>query len=365
MNNISFIFLMLKLTFLTSFFGCQSEPKLTKPNDPNIQYLGRVDISNRDQARFSQSGTGFRIRFEGKTCRIHLGNESATNLKNYYTLIIDNQHPEVISTSKKDSVFELQFDNISTHTVSITKRTENFVGIGLLNGIEIEKTLLPLPVSKRKMEFIGNSITCGYGNEGANANCHFTPETENNYLSYGAITARNLQAEYLAVAFSGIGIVQNYELNNHETMPIIYDRIIPQIPNLKWDFNRYSPDIVVINLGTNDFAHHNPDPALFMKTYSEFVTRIRKNYPNSHLFCIEGCMTNDSWPEKSKAMSTLQSYINQVVANMKSKGDTKIESFFFSRMQESDAGCDWHPNIKKHQQMAEELSTFIRSKTDW
>ena len=134
-------------------------------------------------------------------------------------------------------------------------------------------------LSNRKMEFIGDSYTCGYGNEGTSPQEHFKFETENNYLSFGAITARALNAQYLAVCRSGIGIVQGYGGKRNFTMPAVYDEVVSN-SSVTWDYSKYQPDVVVIDLITNDLSAPL-DSTEFTGKYLEFLKRIRTNYPKA------------------------------------------------------------------------------------
>ena len=89
----------------------------------------------------------------------------------------------------------------------VTRCIPEFWGFVLDEG----KKLVDAPAfSDRKIEFIGNSITCGYGNEGLKKEEHFDYATENHYYSYASITARNLDAQHWVVARSGIGAYRNY-----------------------------------------------------------------------------------------------------------------------------------------------------------
>ena len=337
---------------------------LISPHDPLIQYVGRIDYQNPYQVSFSHPGISIKLKFEGKICNILLGNEGASKIANYYNIIIDNKKPVAISVIK-ETVYKLDLV-AGIHVLEIFKRTENFVGTGIFKGIEIEKgkKLLPLEKPQRKIEFIGNSITCGYGNEGDSPACPFTPETENNYLAYGSITARNLKAEFMTVAFSGIGVTRNYDKGT-ETMPVIYDRIFPDRKLPLWDFTKWTPDAVVINLGTNDFAQSVPDSILFISTYIKFLKHIRQKYPKTHIFCIEGSMLRDGWPTGIASLTIVKRYVEKAVKTFRKENDTKIDTFYLPTAGENDLGCDYHPNVKMHQVMAEELTGFIRSKLDW
>lgn len=337
-------------------------------SDPHFQYVGRIDDSKPATIRFSYPGSLIRARFEGNTCQIKLRNElQHPDVVNYYQITVDNQPSYVLKIGQGDTLTSIDLDPSTEHTLSIFKRTESFVGTAVFEGIMLAngKKLLPLPDPKRKMEFIGNSITCGYGNEGETPQCPFSPELENGYKSYSAITARNLDAAYVAVAYSGKGIIQNYDLTDPETLPIIYDRIIPKELGNLWKHSRYQPDAVVINLGTNDFAHNAPDSALFEKTYWGFLQKIRKQYPKAHLFCIVGCMMRNGHPNGLPSLQMMQQHLTNIVQQAKKQGDSLVYTFSAEPAQNGDYGCDWHPNVARHEKMAKELTEFIRSKTGW
>ncbi|MBC7391487.1 MAG: SGNH/GDSL hydrolase family protein [Opitutaceae bacterium] len=337
---------------------------MVSPHDPLIQYAGRIDFQHPSQVSFSHPGISIKLKFEGKICNILLENEKSSKMGNYYNIIVDGKKPFVISV-EKETVYKLELAE-GVHILEIFKRTENFVGTGIFKGIEIEKgrKLLPLEKPQRKIEFIGNSITCGYGNEGDSPACPFSPDTENNYLAYGSITARNLKAEFMTVAFSGIGVIRNYD-KGKQTMPVIYDQIFPDKKFPIWDFKKWTPDAVVINLGTNDFAHSVPDSALFISTYVKFLKHIRKNYPKAHIFCIEGSMLRDGWPNGIASLTIVKRYVEKAVQTFKKENDSKIDTFYLSTAGENDLGCDYHPNVKMHQIMAAELTGFMKTKLGW
>jgi lysophospholipase L1-like esterase len=339
-------------------------------DNPLIKYTGRVDFSNPKAPRFAWSGVSIKAAFEGSVCKVMLTDyASGTDAtggthSNFFNLIIDGKRIIVVKCNKEGKqIYEVNSLSDTNHTIEIFKRTEALIGEVEFKGLILAsgKKLLPLPVAQtvRRMEFIGNSITCGYGNEGPDQDCKFSGTTENGYMAYGAITARNLKAEYVAVPFSGKGLTRNYDEGPHETMPQLYDRILANKPDLKWDFKKYTADVVVINLGTNDFAHSNPDSALFVQTYIKFIGTIRSNYPNASIICLTGSMMS------GEALSALKRYIQAVLAELNKKGDNKVYTFNMSAQGSLGFGCDWHPNVKQHQKNAEELTGFVKGKMGW
>merc|ERR1712012_1217561 len=60
------------------------------------------------------------------------------------------------------------------------------------------------------------------------------------------------------------------------------------VGDAKWDFSKESwqPDVITINLGTNDYTFGSPTKESFQKSYQELVAFVRSVYPKSLLFCI-------------------------------------------------------------------------------
>jgi lysophospholipase L1-like esterase len=338
-------------------------------DNPFIVYTGRFDKTNPKSVKYAWPGTSISASFEGRVCNIRLQDlaegkdENGNPYHNYFNIIIDGKAPFVLQAEGSKKIYNIDSLQPGKHIITIFKRTETFVGAVIFSGFEIEKgkMLLPLAINNSlKLEFIGNSITCGYGNEGSDKNCPFTAETENNYMAYGAITARNLDAPYMAIAFSGRGLYQNFDKTRDNTLPDMYERVIASDHKLKWNFKSWVPDIVVINLGTNDFAHANPDSTTWVNKYLEFLKRVRSNYPEAMIICCEGPMMSDYWPEGYKALTTITEYLNAVVNTSRKNGDINIHVFFFPT-QTKNYGCDWHPGVETHKKMATDLTDFINS----
>ncbi|MBY0424930.1 MAG: hypothetical protein K2Q22_04770 [Cytophagales bacterium] len=358
-----FAFFVMGVISLVQVNAAKNQP--IPADHPLLRYTGRIDNSNPKSLRFTYPGVSISAKFESPFFIVKLKNKSigidedGNPYKNYYQIIVDGVPKKVLGVADGQSTHRIELGP-GVHTLTIFKRTESSVGEGIFEGLEIVqgKDLLPItPDHKLKIEFIGNSITCGYGIEGKDQYCKFSPETENNYLAYGALTARNLQAEYVAVAFSGKGMYQNYDTTDKQTMPMLYGRTIPFENQLVWDFNRWKPDLVVINVGTNDFAHVAPPQQGFVMAYVGFLKSIRKNYPSAKIVCTLGPMTSDFWPVGVKALTTSKKYIDLAV---KEFGDPLVTTFYFTPQKTEDFGCDFHPNIGRHQLMAQELTEFLQ-----
>jgi hypothetical protein len=214
------------------------------------------------------------------------------------------------------------------------------------------------------MEVIGDSITCAYGNDISTddpTHMHFHSKNENAYMSYAMITARALSAQVNIVAASGRGMYRNWDSAQIPTMPQIYPLVIPSDPTILWDFTRYVPDVVVINLGTNDFSPGTWDREQYRKTYVDFLKRLRSNYPLAFVIVAIGPMMSDAFPPGKQALTSIRDDVHSILATW---GDTNCQFLEFPT-QTAPYGEDWHPSIETHIRMAGYLTRAIRQKMSW
>ena len=357
---------------LLSLISCQQshsvKANFVSAEHPSIQYLGRFEPAPDNTVRFAWSGSQIMARFEGPTLRIRLKNESLGKdrldqpNRSFYQVWIDDAIQVLEATNEKTSYLLADSLGDGPHTLRLFKRTEASTGTGIFEGLELGKgkKLLPLPeIPNRKIEFIGNSITCGYGNKGDSRDCPFTPATENAWMSYASITARKLNAEHSMICYSGRGVVQNYDKSREGTLPQIWRRNYPQSER-EIDQPSWIPDLVVINLGTNDFAHENPDKEDFVSTYTAFIKDIRQTYPSCKILCLTGSMMTDG--HARKPLSTLKGYLQKAITQ---SGLDEVYRFDLTTQGPLGFGCDWHPNVAQHELNAEELADYIGDMMGW
>jgi lysophospholipase L1-like esterase len=322
---------------------------------PGVHYVGRVDTSDASGARFAWSGTGAVVHFNGTSAAVDLGGSQE------YTVVVDGTvQPKLTAIDGKNTL--AQGLTAGEHTVELYRRTEASLGESVIRGFDFAGgQLLAPPTVTRRLEFIGDSITCGYGDEGASASCGFTPQTENHYSSYAAITARELKAELSTVAWSGKGVVCNYGDDASSCMnplPIYYDRALPDRSDNTWDFSRFPADAVVVNLGTNDLStSSDPDQATFESAYKALLQRVRKAYPNAYVLCTNGPMLNGT------ELTTVRKYIGDVVTAL---ADPKISTFDIEPQDGSDSyGCDSHPSLERHKKVATTVTAALKAALGW
>ncbi|MEO6188341.1 MAG: SGNH/GDSL hydrolase family protein [Ginsengibacter sp.] len=346
--------LLILLVLSTSIIlGADKNLRLIPADNDNIVYIGRFDFSDMKNPKFMYSGCAIRTVFEGTSIEVILKDDG---LKNMFNVILDDSL-FVLKTDRKDGRYVLASGlKKGKHKLEIIRRTEWHGGNTTFSGFYIDKNkkLEKPEIEERKIEFIGDSYTCGYGIEGKSNEEHFRYETENNYLTFGAVTARMLNAEYATVCRSGIGMYQGYNAGKGFAMPVYYDTVVSG-SNAVWDYRLFQPQVVVITLGGNDMEK-DFDSTQFVNAYIKFLSKLRKNYPVAKIICIAGPSgEDDKW---ALYQSVVKSIVKEVGSNEK-----QVYYFAFSPFEMH--GSDWHPNADEHRKMAEELVPAIEKITGW
>lgn len=365
--------------------------------------IGRFDTSAPPGAVFDWSGSAITARFSGTSLTVGLEVDKPL----IFTAVVDAGEPFKFKAFPAQKSYAIaQGLPAGAHEVVIHKNSEALYGTATFSGFGLDPSaaLLPPTERPRRIEFIGDSITCGYGDEGANATCPFDvpvdpkdpkgdrlPISENHYFSYGAIAARALSAEAVTVCFSGKGVYQNYrdqaagegpaaagtkaDPDAKTTMPMYWERTLgSRGDGPRWDFTK-EPEVqvVVLNLGTNDFLRDDNQDSIaddidlgrFQRTYAAFVANLRNVRPNAHLFLAVPPMVTDKFPVDD-ARSEFRSVLRAIATSFNGRGDQRV---YFLELVEMGSryglGCDYHPNLAVHRIMADQVAGAIRSKTCW
>jgi hypothetical protein len=199
----------LLLTIILSACKHSGSKSFISACNKKIALIGRFDLTDKSSPRFMYSGSLIRTEFNGTSIEVILKDDS---LRNMFNVLVDDSM-FVLTTNKPDGNYLLA-NNLENrrHTLEIYRRTEWHGGNTTFKGFNLDRghRLYKPSVKTRIIEFIGDSYTCGYGNEGKSREEHFRFDTENNWQTYGAIASRELDAEYITVCRSGIGMWQGY-----------------------------------------------------------------------------------------------------------------------------------------------------------
>lgn len=351
-------FLLLALCLCQQLFANDNTDSIRYPAGHDyIKIIGRADRSNTAEPRFWASGVYMTIRFKGSYCVLEIKDEEKWGKShNYLHIIIDNTNPVRIQT--KSSFNRIVLANglpDGEHEIVVCKDTEASIGFLQPSTVICEQLLPARKAPKRKIEFIGNSITCGMGNYDADIKCGAGEwyDQHSAYMAYGPQTARLLNTQWQLTSESGIGLIKSC-CDKKNVMPQIFDKTNIATEGITWDFKQYQPDVVTLCLGQNDGIQ---DSAAFCSAYISFLQTIRRQYRRAEIILLTSPMADKPLD------STLRRYITAVEQTLHKLGDKRVSHYFFQNRYTG--GCSYHPNLQEHTAMAAELSAYIRKKMRW
>lgn len=338
--------------------------------ESGLKFQGRHLYKN-DIQWLVQSGSSAEFTVTGTNVSILLTNISSIN--NYissrprYAVFLDDKliRDKIITAPEENIIlFEEAYQRTANvKIILLSEAVYGAIGIKNINVIGGDANLItPLPDNKITIEFIGDSITCGYGVDDNNGDEYFSTETENFSKSYAYIAAKELNADYSVVAYSGYGVVSGYssgEKNFEETVPKYYNIASNHSDyNEKWNFSEHNTDAVFINLGTNDIEYVNSENKdaknEFIKEYAAFLKNVRKANPNASIICTVGLMGGGEsiYPLIQKAVEKFN--------------DDKTTCFLSNEMDidKNGAGAGWHPSAKTQKEYGLIVAEEIRKAID-
>ncbi len=338
------------MTLLALFLAA----RLIAPTDPRIVLVGRFDISDPSKAACQWPASEVDLRVQGRTLVARIGEDGHDG----WQVVVDRRSTSVLAPSQGKADYPIELGDSGIHEVNLVKRTEAFVGTTTFLGFETPGgSLLRARAKRRHLEVVGDSITCGYGDEGPNEKEHFKQETENAYESYASVAARAVRADVTIVAWSG------RKMWPDNTMPEIYGSTLPAGKGVVGARTGAEPDAIVINLATNDFGPGDPDEAKWTGAYESFIRTLEKLHPRARIYPAIGSMMSDAWPPGRKPLSTLRGYLSRMVQRMH---DPKVKIVEFEVQKTEDGlGSDYHPSVKTQEKMGAHLAEVLRADLGW
>lgn len=359
-----------------------TEPHEYDGQDPFIRHVGRIDLSREGQLRYNAPGVYVVARFLGDGVTLNLDDSVRWGSEpSYYDIVIDGEFVYKLEPEGPDQVWypvpvELE---PGEHTVEVHRRTEAAIGGTHFRGFRIDGELLePPPAPDRKIEFVGDSITVGSGVEAKNnsAACSeggWGQPYHNARLSYGAVAARALGADYHITGVSGIGLVRNYNSSNDRTMPIAYPEIDLAKSSDEWDPSLFRPDVIVTALGTNDFSPGDTldtddvrpqlEPEEHAAAYIEFIDRLRELQPQAEIVALSSVMLGDGWPDSSYDSATDLNTSLDLLEEHYADTDDKVHTLRVPR--QAGSGCGTHPNAEQQAATGELVAEYLAELMDW
>ena len=315
-----------------------------------VRYFGRLLPAQNDGMQFSFSYSGFSIRFTGEEFAL-FADTYTPEMPAYFTVNIDGLTEKIAVRGEETSyIFRLK---AGEHTVTVRRasawgdsRPVTFSAVGLDDDADI---LEPPAEKPFKMEFIGDSITCGYGILGVLGEL-YQSKTEDATLNYAAQVAAAFDADARFIAYSGQGIVYNCAGEIGLPIPQLFRSAQRHTTDIPWNFDDgFVPHVVVVNAGTNDEGGKTTDEQMYAGA-TAFLKDIRAQYPNAKIVWTYGMMNTKFVPILTKVAEDMR---------------VTDQNVWFLPIQP--VGCfagetatQGHPAIRGHRRAAKELIAFIK-----
>jgi len=349
------------------------------PNWDNVKPLGRT-MPLADSLWLAYSGSGAEFAFTGSQCAVtfagdnHAADPACAN--DHVRIAVDLDGQRVVDTmldAAEKTCTVLDAADSAEHIVRIVKLSETAMSTCGIKAISVDaEEICPTPDKVHFVEFVGDSITCGYGVDDEAAEHHFVTATEDVTRAYAYKAAQALDVDYSMVSISGYGIISGYTATAEapvtaQLLPTYYEKrgfsygeYRGETPaNMCWDFSARQPELIVINLGTNDDSYcldHIDRQELYCEAYANFLKMVRSNNPFAKILCTLGIMGDRLYPfvEKAAAVYSAQT------------GDTNITCMPFTpQLEEDGRAADYHPTACTHDKAAAKIVEEIRRLMGW
>lgn len=339
-------------------------------NDSSYRFMGRIDFANADEPLFIYAGSMVKLTFRGTRADILIRNVSMHTYCSVGVVLDGVQQCVRLADSKEIQRFTVAEGLAECeHTMYIFKR-QAAANYYYFCGIETDGELCrTAPFDDFKIDVYGDSVSAGEVTEALYYVGMPDPENhgsvyDNSWFSYPLALARKLNAEVYDNSQGGLALFDGtgyFNGDNYIGLETTYDQMsyVPYAPMgvSKWDFSRYTPNLVIFAIGQND-AH--PDPkAIYTEEYSrkwlnkyeEIITTLAGYYPEARFLLITTLLRHEKiWDE----------VLDRACTELKRKlGDERVRRYRFRR--NGDA-TDGHPRATEQEEMAGELYGVV---TEW
>ncbi|ESQ94679.1 hypothetical protein ABENE_00880 [Asticcacaulis benevestitus DSM 16100 = ATCC BAA-896] len=243
------------------------------------------------------------------------------------------------------------------HSVSLTRFNETQDSVSRLIAIYAHGASSgpPSMSPSKSIEFIGDSYTVGYGNTSSKRSC--TAEeldaTTDTGKSFAVLTADAIWAKVQVNAYSGRGIVRNYNGFAGDTLPDLYPYALFD-GKTEYHDPTWQPQVIVIALGTNDFSTplHAGEKwkteaeliADYEATYVNFVKSLRTKNPDASVLLI----SYD--PATTPQITTVRD-------RLRAAGETRVDVLEITGFTKN--ACDHHPDTDDDRKISQTLIAYF------
>ena len=311
----------------------------------NFKIIGRsIDTEGGVSCDFTASGIEVSGVMGGRVT-LSLTSRAETHL----TVFIDGvrQEKRIAVGSFTTKVPIANFETEGEHHIRVLKQM-NSTAPCTFKSVTVNGHLNEAPADKEYLiEFLGDSITCGYGNLGntTTGSVAGSAEYTDGTQAYSFLTAELLGADASILGCSGVGIDQGW--TSFPVRDFMDKASYYRDQTLVYTDNSRAPDVVVINLGTNDQSRGSTEET-FKAGVREIIEYFRTFYgKDMPIVWVHGMMNNG-------CIDWARAVIDELGGE--SAGIYTVELIH------NNTGGNGHPNLASHKTAAQQLADFITEK---
>lgn len=259
------------------------------------------------------------------------------------------------------------------HTITVSKSVDSKNGGLYIYSVSYNGDIQAVQAKTRKIQFVGDSITAGFGVVtksydplGIVTDGVYTNKTYS-YYSYANVVADTLDAEYYSIANGGwyFSSSESADIEN-KSITRIYDEQSMLIELGEYDHSVWQPDVVVINLGTNDATLKDADGNLvvtveqYMTDVAVMIDQVRVANPNAKIIWAYGAMGDTSnMPEGG-----LEDWITAAIDAYNEDKEAAMQVTYVTLPTYQD-GLWSHPSVAGQQAIGQALAAEIATLMGW
>lgn len=326
------------------------------PTDSRIARMGRTHTNSDQSLTFGFPGVSFKTEVIGTRLSARL---QSTKGDSWIDVIVDGGAAKPIKISQDLTAIELfDFPTSGKHSVEIIHRSENWHGQVSLHSLSLtgEKFLPAPPLPKRKILFLGDSVTCGEAIDrvaGEEKNTRWWNVRE----SYGLLTAKALNAQVNLVCWGGRGLVRSWNgKTDDQNLSDFYEFAVgDNDPAMKWDHTQYQPDLIVSTIGTNDFGPGIPEREAYVTAYVKLINKLLTNHPQAQIALTEGAAI-----KTGRKKTALIDYIREAISRVNDARVHQITSVYYPG-----DSVDLHPTKEQQAAIATDMTPQLKALMNW
>lgn len=316
-------------------------------NTEGIRILGQRYLASGTQLNldWTCSGLEFVLDSMGGDLTIH----AAASNPAYFRVWIDGMPWENADGAlyyALEGIQDLVIPSLPTgeHTVRVLKVTGHTLSRAQFTGMTFYGSLLTdktPPENGLYIEFVGDSICCGWGNIGDHTGAY---TDQDGAQAYPYLVAGQLDADYAVTALSGQGLLMG---TPGMTQGYLYASPLRD-GSTEYDFARKA-DIVVINIGTNDYNYRDQygiDEAEFEQAYVAFLKTVYEKNGGCLIYCLYNTM-NDT-------------FANAILNACQAVGG-EAAGVYAMELTRTASG---HPTLAEHSTYAAQITSYINQTKD-